>query len=128
VYPSGKPPMIHSPDICTFHFVKSTIKPWDGCAAFTNFDFEPYRAPTNLTVRELIDGAGAREEYPADYPWQCIGFTEALDNGDGTWAEGTTFLLGDDHRKLNQTLAQVGWTRDRGEAGQRPPVTLVFAP
>jgi len=33
-----------------------------------------------------------------------------LHRSNGTWAEGTTFLLGDGHRKLNQTLAQAGWS------------------
>lgn len=91
-------------------------------------EFTVSHAPTSMTIVEFIEQVGVMERAPAGTPRHLMGVTEALEGGGGVWHKGTTFLLGDGVYRLNQTLAEVGWDNDRGEAGRSKPVTLVFMP
>ena len=81
-----------------------------------------------MALGEFIEQVGAVEKAPANTPADQIGVVEVLEGGNGTWHKGTMFMLGDGGARMNQTLQDVGWDNDRGEAGRSKPVILVFLP
>ena len=85
-------------------------------------------APANMTLGEFIELIGAVEKAPAHTPHDQIGVVEVLEGGNGTWHKGTAFMYGDGGYRMNQTLQDVGWDNDRGEAGRSKPVILAFLP
>ena len=100
------------------------------------FDFKAVHAPTSMDLMEFIEQAGALERAPAGTLREYAGVQEIIEGGNGVWHKGTTHLLGDDPlmppdssgRRVPKTLESVGWTSNRGEAGQGKPVVLVFLP
>jgi hypothetical protein len=111
---------------CTFHIVKGDRKPWEWQGL--TLDFNVMHAPTNMTLAEFIEQVGAVEKAPSSTPRDQIGVVEVLEGGNGTWHKGTAFMLGDGGDRMKQTLQEVGWDNDRGEAGRGKPVILVFLP
>jgi hypothetical protein len=111
---------------CAFHIVKGDQKPWEWQGLI--LDFNVMHAPTNMTLAEFIEQVGAVEKAPANTPRDQIGVVEVLEGGNGTWHKGTAFTLGDGDHRLNQTLQDIGWDNDRGEAGRSKQVILVFLP
>ena len=72
-------------------------------------------APTNMTVRELIDqlGIGGGDA-------TLCGISECLELGDGRWAKGLTIFKS--NANVDKTLGDVGWDEARGD--DRMPVWL----
>ena len=123
-FPNGDTGYIFPKSNCTFHLVKGKQKPWEWRGL--TLDFQVMHAPTNMTVAEFIEQIGAINKAPVGTPRNQIGVTEILEAGSGLWHKGTTFLLGDG--RSCQTLADVGWDNDRGEAGRSKPVHLIMEP
>jgi hypothetical protein len=111
---------------CTFHIIKGDRKPWEWQGL--TLDFNVMHAPTNMTLAEFIEQVGAIEKAPLSTPRDQIGVVEVFEGGNGTWHKGTAFMLGDGGNRMKQTLQEVGWDSDRGEAGRGKPVILVFLP
>lgn len=109
---------------CVFHVIMGGHKPWEWMDS--SFDFRVLKAPSNMPVREFIEQVGALDAVPPSYPRHQVGVTETYELGEGKWAPGTTITLGD--RRADLTLADVGWTQNRGEAGRGKPVTIAFYP
>lgn len=99
----------------TFHIVEPLdYKPWERPQA--TFRFQPYRCPTNITIKELIRQVVQKvgeDESKA-------GVVEMLERGGGVWTKGSEFHLDED--KSKQTLASIGWDEERGTA--RKPIWL----
>jgi hypothetical protein len=111
---------------CTFHVIKGDRKPWEWQGL--TLDFNVMHAPTNMTLEEFIEQVGAAEKAPANTPRDRIGVVEILEGGNGTWHQGTAFMLGDEEWRMKQTLEEIGWDNERGEAGRSKPVILAFLP
>ncbi len=80
-----------------------------------------------MNIKEFIEQVGAPARAPKRCSEDAIGLCEVTEVGDGTWQKGSVFTLGD-LPKLGQTLEDVGWDDQRGEAGMGKPVWLVFLP
>ena len=134
VYPSGRPPVLHSESMCTIHLIKvqeGQQYPWkaDGslnmkAPAWAPYEFRPFRVSTRWTIRQLLEGLELENEYPPDVLINRMGVVEGLADGEGRYVRGSSFTLRDKPCRLNLTLWRCGWTADRGEAGKNPPVVL----
>lgn len=93
----------------TIHFVGDGARPCDAPNGYYphEFNFSKHKAPTMMTVKDLIKGLGAPEgdEY---------GITEMEEQGNNRFTAGVTITQGSDDAK--KTLAEQGWTQRRGEA------------
>ncbi len=82
----------------------------------SDFRFKRVRAPTNMTVAELLTALGATRGAAGKN-----GLTECVEVGEGVWAKGVSVFR--DKPDANKTLAQLGWDDSRGDT--QPPVWLV---
>ncbi|KAI9772054.1 MAG: hypothetical protein M1840_001342 [Geoglossum simile] len=111
---AGLPPGIrylYPREHTTFHLPKCDFDPRSNPGK--KFDFWIFRAPTILTVGDLIHQLGAQTGGDD----KC-GITELLEIGGGCWASGVTVFQKDEQKK--QTLAAMGWDGSRGTT--RPPL------
>lgn len=89
-----------------------------------------------MPIDEFIEQLGAIEKAPYGTAREQVGIQEAIEDGDGQFRTGPAFRLGDprityqqaDGTVAYQTLEQLGWSSQRGEAGRGKPVTIAFLP
>lgn len=79
-----------------------------------------------MKLGEFIEQFGAVDRAPAGTPHNHIGVQEIIPGEQGVWHKGTAFTFGDGAWQMDQTLEEIGWGKDRGDAGK--PVVLVFLP
>jgi hypothetical protein len=96
------------------HIVQSGVVPY--AAPQSDFRFKLVRAPTNMTVLELLTVLGATRGAAGQN-----GVTECVEVGEGVWAQGVSVF--GDKNDAKKTLAQMGWDQTRGDT--RHPVWLV---
>ncbi len=94
----------------TINFVDPPMRPCD--KPNQEFGWSRHKAPTTLTVKQLIEQLGGIGD--AD------GVTEIYELGDGKWAKGMTYKKDGAHK--DKKLEEIGWTKRRG--GEAAPVFL----
>lgn len=95
-------------DDTTICFVNNGVRPcdWPNGECTQKFGFSKHKVPCSMTVRELIKQLGCPDG-------ETKGLTEVRESGSGQWLALDSFTQGGEASK--QTLAQVGWTKERGE-------------
>ena len=125
---------IHSKNNTEFHVIVNGSKPWHWLGGTHNL--QRYTCASSMTIDEFIEQVGAIERAPPGTPRDQIGVQEAIEMGNGAFKEGMALRLGDaaltyqqaDGTTAYQTLEQLGWGRQRGQAGRGKPVTIAFLP
>ena len=125
-FPDGSTGYIFPKSNCTFQIVIGSNKPWDGRGEA--LQFQVMHAPTSMRLAEFIEQIGAVGRAPPGTPPDQIGICEIVEAGNGAWRKGSAYYFGDGPHKMSQTLDQLGWGDDRGEAGRHKPVTICVLP
>lgn len=102
-------------DETTICFVGNGARPcdWPNVNYTQKFNFSKHKAPCSMTLRELMKRLGCPDG-------ETKGLTEMRESGRGQWVALDSFTQAGEASK--QTLAQVGWTKERNEMN---PVWLV---
>ncbi|PGH21581.1 hypothetical protein AJ80_03141 [Polytolypa hystricis UAMH7299] len=113
-------------DHTTIHVIDTNVRPWNapGC----QFQHTVFAVPVIMTVKELIKQL-CPSKGPGGQRVKARGITECLEAGDGVWLKGGEYWIGDGKgseedmkKRVDWTLAKLGWDEKRGTSAQ--PVWL----
>ncbi|TAQ85376.1 hypothetical protein B7494_g6301 [Chlorociboria aeruginascens] len=105
---------------CKIHVFKTPTPPWQATLLLTPTNHVKLFVPVNVTMKELMQGLGCKNEDPAKNKMY-----EICEAGNGKWLKGMC-MSGDDKDRMKMLIKDCGWDKKRTGAPGGWPVVWVW--